>query len=100
MTEQSSIESMQIIPKGKANAIRSAELQRIWQTDKRGVSARIRRLREAGSLICSGNAGYYRPETAEELQEFYRLMRAKAIGLLSVLKETRKELQRQGVDVH
>ena len=38
--------------------------------------------------------------TAEELQEFYRLMRAKAIGLLSVLKETRKELQRQGVDVH
>lgn len=84
------------IPEGKQNGISNVRLQKTWNTDRRGVSAIVEGMRNAGMIIASGNTGYYRPADLDELAEFYFIHHARAVSLLKALKTTRAELKKAG----
>ncbi len=85
-------ELLELLPRGKENGIKSEDLQKILQTDCRGVSHQIQNARLDGALICSGNAGYYLPANREEVKEFYRIMRARCLSFLTALTPAAKYL--------
>ena len=89
-------ELLQILPTGKENGIKNDDLQKILGTDKRGVSLQIQRARMDGAVICSGNNGYFLPADAAEVEEFYNIMHARCISLLSALKPAHDFLKKQG----
>lgn len=84
--------SVSMLKKGKRNAIPAARLAAILGTDRRSVCAEIEAARRSGALICSGNAGYYIPETKAELQETYAVMRKRALSMLYTMKATKRAL--------
>lgn len=89
-------ELLNILPTGKENGIKNEDLQKILNTDKRGVSLQIQRARNDGALILSGNGGYYLPANNEEIQEFYNIMRARCLSLLTAIKPAGDYLKKQG----
>lgn len=98
MNDELQRDLLSAIPKGEKNAILSRDLQRVWgMNNKRSVSAQVEKFRKAGVLICSGERGYYIPETTEELEKFYLNYRKMAVSLLTVLKPCRKELKKRGI---
>ncbi len=86
-------ELLELLPIGKENGINNEDLQKILQTDCRGVSHQIQKARLDGALICSGNAGYYLPADGEEVKEFYRIMRARCLSFMAALKPAAKYLK-------
>ena len=93
------MELLEMIPKGKENGISNKDLQRALGVNRRRVCELIATARKNGDVICSGITGYYRPADTAELEEFYRVNRARAISLLVVLKPSRRELEAAGVDL-
>lgn len=89
-------ELLQILPTGKKNGIKNEDLQKILDTDKRGVSAQIQRARMDGAVICSGNGGYYLPQDDEEIRDFYNDMRSRCLSLLTAIKPAGDYLRNQG----
>lgn len=87
------------IPTGKTYGISRSNLSIIWSVDERTVSAIIADLRNRGEIIASGNTGYYRPATDDELAEYYRIQRRRALSILKTLKMTRRVLKSAGVPV-
>jgi biotin operon repressor len=53
--------------KGKANAIHSQDLQRLFSIDGRNLRRKISRLRQEGVPICSDEAGYYYADNQQEI---------------------------------
>lgn len=87
------------IPTGKANGISRKDLAAKWGTTPREVSATIARLRNAGHIIASSNAGYYIPADDEEHREYYAIQRARALSILQSLKTSRRTLKAAGVEI-
>ena len=83
---------VEMLNKGKKNGISAARLAEILDTDKRYVCSEIEAARRGGALICSGNSGYYIPETKAELQETYEIMRKRALSMLFTMKTTKRAL--------
>lgn len=86
------------LPRGKAAAVKSCELQRIWNKDRRQVSAIIEDLRRSGEMICSCGNGYFLPETLQEVSDFYWNMYSRSMSILYTLKDTGKYLKDHGID--
>lgn len=84
------------IPRGKENAVSRETLAALWGTDVRGVSTIIADLRNQGELIASSGAGIYFPGDIDELAEFYRTARRRALSILKTLKTSRRELKNAG----
>lgn len=57
-------------------------------------SARI-----GGTVICASDDGYFSPETLEELRDYYKSRYRSAMTTLRGLKEVRRQLIENGVDV-
>ena len=55
--------------KGKANAIHSQELQRLFSIDGRNLRRKISRLRQEGVPICSDEEGYYYAGSQQEINQ-------------------------------
>ena len=89
-------ELLNLLPTGKKNGIKNEDLQKILNTDKRGVSLQIQRARMNGAVICSGNGGYYLPQNDEEIRDFYNDMRARCLSLLTAIKPAGDYLKKQG----
>ena len=53
---------------GKANGIKSKEIERILQTSSREVRTAVQELRLEGEPICSGQEGYYYPADEAEFR--------------------------------
>ena len=76
------------------NAIRSDILiDAAGLTDTRTLRKKIAERRKDGIIICSCNEGYFMPRNTQEIVDFYRVSRRKAISLLSVLASCRKRLE-------
>lgn len=81
------------IPVGADNAIHANELMPIFGLKSaRSLRLRIHRMRRAGMIICSGNAGYYRPADPEEAIKFVRRMNNQALNTLQAVKAAQKLL--------
>ena len=82
---------LEYIPEGKEHAISAQRLAEITGAkSQRCLRADIRELRKAGELICSSPAGYYKPATRAELDDFIKRMRAHALGVFQAIASARK----------
>lgn len=88
---------LELIGKGKENAVTNAELQEIMHVSRREVSQAIHELRASGQIIVSDNHGYYTPNTEAELICGYDTLWKKSVSLLAVLKNTRREIKRKNL---
>lgn len=55
--------------KGKANAIHSQDLQRLFSIDGRNLGRKISSLRQDGVPICSDEDGYYYADNQKEINK-------------------------------
>ncbi len=83
---------------GRENAISLAMLSNLSGLGEREVRRQIMYARKDGVLVCSGDEGYFKPETIDELADYYKRFHSSALTTLSCLKATRRELRRNGVD--
>lgn len=90
---------LELLKKGESNAISQKNLAIGLNCSERWAQKEVADARRDGIIICSGNAGYYLPETDEELLATYNRLHAHGVGVLSVLKATRSELQRRGFNI-
>lgn len=58
------------IPEGQKNAQSMTYIAKIMGVDRREVRKAVENARASGSLICSGNKGYWMPETLDEAKEY------------------------------
>lgn len=88
-------ELMEIIPVGRANAIRSEDLARlVGAKGVRQLQDMIAVARLQGYLICSGcGAGYWRPANREELRSFVRTTESRALNTLKVCRGAKERLE-------
>lgn len=85
---------LEYIPEGKKNAISAQRLTELCGAkSQRCLRADIRELRKAGELICSSPAGYYKPATRAELDDFIKRMRAHALGVFQAIVSAQKAQQ-------
>ena len=88
-----------IIPFGKGNSVSMARLSAHFRTSERDIRAMIHRARCEGAIICGDEAGYYQPETQEELLHWYKLAKRRSLSGLKALKAARKRLREQGFEL-
>lgn len=86
---------LELIGKGKENAVTNAQLQEIMHVSRREISAAIHELRAEGQMICADLHGYYIPQTDAELIAGYNTLWLKAVSNLAVLKPMRREIKRK-----
>ena len=84
-----------LLPIGKENAITTQELMRISGCgSSRELRQRIALERERGAIICSGSGrGYWKPKNRQEIQEFIKVMDARAWNTLKAAKGAKKALR-------
>lgn len=77
-----------ILKRGKENAVSTPHLMAaLGYESVRALRKDIERSRMSGQIICSSpDGGYFLPANQQELREYVRTMRAKAIGILTALK--------------
>lgn len=69
----------QMLPAGESYAVTTKYLSNLWNlSSAREVRRVVHRMRRDGLLVCSGNSGYWRPETPEELQRFVKRLHGQA----------------------
>ena len=85
---------MEILLHGERNAVSAVYLvNRLGLKDTRDLRLAVSSARANGQIICSGKAGYYIPETREELKRFIRKMETMATSTLKALKSAREALK-------
>lgn len=82
---------------GRENAVTNHDLQVMTGCSRREVSEMVHSLRIGGEIICSGNEGYFKPATDQELIAGYMTLWRKAVSNLSALKAMRREVKRKGL---
>ena len=64
------------IPEGARDAVSMRHLAKVHNLSERKMRLAVERARRAGILICSGDNGYFMPETLDEIMDYTH--RAKA----------------------
>lgn len=84
-----------ILPKGSRNAISSADLTLIMGFEStRALQSDISKSRNAGQVILSSTqGGYYLPANKEEIEEFIKVLQARAINTFRALRSARETLK-------
>lgn len=77
-----------LLPFGKDNAVTTQELMRLTGCrTARELQQRIAYEREHGAIICSGSGrGYWRPKDRQEIEQFVKTMKARALNTLKVIR--------------
>lgn len=79
---------------GKANAIKSKDLERMNNINTRQLRKMVELIRRNGVCVCSDEAGYYRPENKTELERYIKRVEATAKSTFYTLRTAKSELQR------
>ena len=88
--DYSDIDILSVIPTGRENAISMREIADLLDLDStRPVRKLINEARTDGTLICSGDNGYWLPESLEEVRDSYNRSRSMALSILASLKVQR-----------
>ena len=88
-----------LIPRGSENAIEGERLDRMLNCERRTRFELIEKARRDGEIICANQTGYYLPETLDELHNYYKFSRKKALSILECLKPVRQKLVASGIKV-
>ena len=86
---------VELLPKGKENAISTADLCRMIGVDSvRNLRALVAEERKAGKVIAScSTGGYYIPTDAKEIEDFVHTLDSKAKSIMVALQSARKLLK-------
>lgn len=84
-----------LLPFGKDNAVTTQELMRLTGCrTARELQQRIAYEREHGAIICSGSGrGYWRPKDRQEIEQFVKTMKARALNTLKVIRSASQALK-------
>ena len=84
-----------LLPFGKENAVTTQELMMLTGCGSaRELQQRIAYERERGVVICSGSSkGYWRPKDRQEIEQFIKTMKARALNTLKVIRSARQALK-------
>ena len=82
-----------LLPHGKSRAVSMKHLSDVFGCTERDVRSMIHRARCNGAAIAGDSAGYYIPETREELQRWVRLAKKRSLSGLKALKAARQQLR-------
>ena len=83
-----------LLPVGRENAISTPELVRLSGCHSaRELQGKIAEERAAGAVICSGGTpGYWRPGNRQEVEDFIRTMKGRALYTLAAIKSAKRLL--------
>ena len=86
------------IPEGKENAISRAQLAATVEMPDRSVRRCIEQARRNGEFILSDpeRGGYYRSDDIGEIEQQYRIDKARALSVLARLKHMKRALKEAG----
>ena len=85
---------IELLPKGKENAISTAELAKaVGAANVRELRRMVAKERKAGEIIASSNNGYFVPVDIKEIEEFVRTLDCKARSIMVALQSARKLLK-------
>lgn len=84
-----------LLPFGRENAVTTEQLVRMTGCrSARELQQRIAYEREHGAIICSGSGrGYWRPKDRQEIEQFIKTMKARALNTLKVIRSARQALK-------
>lgn len=84
-----------LLPVGKENAITTQDLVKLSGCGSaRELQQHIAYEREHGAIICSGSGrGYWKPKNRQEIQQFVKTMRNRALSTLKATRGAKKILQ-------
>ena len=90
-----------LIPTGYENRISSSELETLTQVNRRQLKSCISRLRRNGALICSSVyvGGYFKPQSREELETWYKVECARNRTHKAALRQAKKALENWTTEV-
>ena len=97
--EDTTARIVNLIPKGKDNAISRSWLRYALGTSDRQVRKMIHDAREDGYLIINTGKGYYIPDNKEDLIRFYRREKARIASTYAGIRNARAQLKDMGVKV-
>ena len=83
-----------LLPVGRENSLSTQELVRLSGCrSARELQSKIAEERAAGAVICSGGTpGYWRPGNRQEVEDFVRTMKNRAINTLVAVRSAKKLL--------
>ena len=84
---------LDMLPKGKANAVKMSALAAALHTSERDVRRLIHEARCNGAVIIGDSNGYYLPDSREELLPYYFAARKRSISGLKALKAAKRKLE-------
>jgi len=73
-----------------------AELTQLYGWTRDEVRAEVRRERHEGHIICSGEAGYWIPQSRAEVESFVKNMEQRIAGIAISVKSARELLKFDG----
>lgn len=82
-----------VIPIGKKNAIHLKELSEALGVKESVAKKYVQEARRKGSIICSGQVGYWIPESDTEIKSFASEQRKQALSRLKTTKPMRDSLK-------
>ena len=91
------------IPRGAKKAIKAGDLLQLTNCDRRELRQEVRSLRLQGVLICSDTqsddsgrrAGYYLPETREDVMATIKQMKSRESEIRRVRKALERAMQKE-----
>jgi MarR-like DNA-binding transcriptional regulator SgrR of sgrS sRNA len=83
-----------MLPKGESQAIKAADLRVMWGlSSQRAVRLVVHRMRCNGLIICTSDAGYYRPATQEDIQRTVRRLQSQARAMFRAANAASKRIK-------
>lgn len=83
---------LELIPIGEENGISMRALSHYLGTTPRSTRKLVEGARLEGNIIASGDAGYFIPETVEELRHYVAKARARSRTNFAAIREAEKLL--------
>ncbi len=84
---------LELIPKGRENAVNLAYLANILHISERTVKKYISEIRICGTPIIGDQHGYYKPADRSELEWYYHIFRKRGLTALRSISSARRKLQ-------
>ncbi|MGN0655624.1 MAG: hypothetical protein ACI4KR_02430 [Ruminiclostridium sp.] len=87
---------VELIPRGKQNAISSTRLVNRSGLSDRDLREAIFQARKSGAAICSSVHGYYMPNSVDEALEYFYAQRKRVITGNIALNSVRRYIDEEG----
>ncbi|MGI6688555.1 MAG: hypothetical protein ACOX6Y_09485 [Christensenellales bacterium] len=93
------IDRYEALPAGESWAIKAEDLRVLWGLNSdRAVRQAVHSMRRNGLIVCSGNAGYWRPETMDEVKRTVKRLHGQAKATFVAAQGAAKTIRQAGLE--